>query len=157
MGVENLACILIRFRSKITRKLFLWLMLQLISRHFLIFHSLFSHINIQYATGLLLDCISMHCRHIHQCNCTYGCHSMFCTQGWSLAENVSVLRLPLANVISFQDQRPLLVPPGAWLGLYTCWLHEYLTEKWKRDLLVIHLLSCWSCTRDPWIGCRLLP
>lgn len=113
-----------------TRKFLLWLMLQLISRHFLIvFHSLFPHINIQYATSLLIDCISMHCRHIHQHSCTYGCHSTFCTQGWILAENISTLRLPLANLTSSPDQRPLLAPPGACLGLYTCWLHEYLTEK----------------------------
>lgn len=117
MGVENVACILIQFRSKITRNLFLSLILQLISRHFLVFHSLFSHINIQYATGLLLDCIRMHCRHIHQPNSTYGCHSIFCTQGWILAENISALRLPLANVISSHDQRLSPVPPGAWLGL----------------------------------------
>lgn len=132
---------------KLTGKL--WLILQLSPRHFsIVFHSLFPHISIQYATGLLIACISMHCRHIHQHSCTYGCHSMFCTEGWILVENISALRLPLANLTSSPDQRPLLAPPGARLGLCTCWLHEYLTEKLRGGLLVIHLLSCWSYTRD---------
>lgn len=149
-GGECSLTFFLQLHSKLTGRLLLWLMLQLSPRHFLIvFHSLFPHINIRYATGLLIDCISMHCRHIHQHSCTYGCHSMFCTEGWILAENISALRLPLANLTSSPDQRPLLAPPGACLGPCACWLHEYLTEKLRRDLLVIHLLSCWSYTRNP--------
>lgn len=144
--------------SKLTGRLLLLLILQLSPRHFLVvFHCLFPHISIRYATGLLIDCMSVHCRHIRQHSCTYGCHSAFCTKGWILAENISALRLPPANLTSSPDHRPLLVPPGSCLGLGACWLHEYVTEKLRRDLLVIHLLSCWSYTRDPWIGCRLLP
>lgn len=134
---------------QINKKTALWLVLQLSPRHFfIVFHCLFPHISIRCGSGLLIACISMHCRHIHQHSCTYGCHSVFCTEGWILVENISALRLPLANLTSSPDQRPLLAPPGARLGLCTCWLHEYLTEKLRRGLLVIHLLSCWSYTRD---------